>query len=183
MKILIVDTETDSPKPQEAQMLQCAIARLDLDTGETKLVFDSFIRPQGGNGWRNCWFLTNANIPEAVIEAAPPFSQVKAQVEEILQTAPVTAYNLAYDLQVLYRAGCFREQRPNVWPCLMLTCTPICKLPGKYGDRKYPKFIEAYSRFFPNEHFEEKHRAGYDVMQEAKLAYALDQKGYFSRKK
>jgi DNA polymerase III subunit epsilon len=177
--ILIVDCETDSPKPQQAQMLEIAIARLNLDNGEAQLAFDSFIRPQY-DGWRDCWFVQNAKIPESVIDIAPPIEVVREQIVGILDSAPVTAYNLSFDLQVLFRHGVKIKQ---VWPCLMLTCKPILKLPGYYGDWKFPKFEEAWAHFFPRDSYSQQHRAGSDVLQEAKLAYALDQKGYFSRKK
>ena len=179
MKLLIIDTETDSPKANLARIMEVAVGSVDLETGSTELLLDSLVRPDGLDTWRSCWFMENSGIACEAIEAAPPFAQIKGYVEELLKTGPATAYNLPYDLQVLYRHGL---RVPQTWPCLMHTCTPICRLPGRYGDYKYPKFSEAYAHFFPGETFQEKHRAGYDVLHEAKLAYALYKGGYLRMK-
>ena len=173
-ELLIIDTETDSVRPEVANILELAMAKLNLESGEIEIIFDSLIRPESSNDWRDCWFMDNSHIPQTTIEQAPIFSEVKEQFAKLL-TAPVTAFNISYDRTVLRRHGIALV---NLWPCLMLTCKPILKLPGYYNDYKYPKFSEAWRYFFPQEPFEEKHRAGWDVSHEAALAFALYQKGY-----
>ncbi|MDD4874693.1 MAG: hypothetical protein PHE15_06985, partial [Dehalococcoidales bacterium] len=137
------------------------------------VIFDSLILPENDN-WRECWFMKNSHLPEYSIETALKFSEVKEKFAALL-TAPVTAYNLSYDRRVMRRHGLPIE---NVWPCLMQTCTPILKLPGYYNDYKYPKFSEAWHYFFPDLPFVERHRAAWDVLHEAKLAYLLYQQGF-----
>ena len=172
-ELLIIDTETDSTNPDAANILEISMAKVDLESGQVEVVFDSLILPETNN-WRDCWFMQNSHLPESSIETAPKFSEVKDKFAALL-TAPVTAYNLFYDRRVMRRHGLPIE---NVWPCLMRTCTSILKLPGYYGDYKYPKFTEAWNHFFPQEPFTEKHRAGWDAAHEAKLAHKLYQQGY-----
>ncbi len=176
--ILVVDTETDSVKPQSANILEIGLASVDLDTGKTDLLWDSFVHPPGLEWWVDCFFMKNSGIDPDLIRAAPTIEEMEYGVEAYLSLEAVTAFNLYFDREVLFRHGI---KIPNTWPCLMLTAKDILKLPGRYGDWKYPKFTEAWDYFFPDTPFEEKHRAGHDALHEAKLAYALYQRGYFNK--
>jgi DNA polymerase-3 subunit epsilon len=189
--LLIIDTETDSTNPDLANILELALARLDLETGQVDIVFDSLIlpdRPYLPGELEECWWMQHSHVPVSFIQTALKFSEVRNDFAAILAVAPVTAYNLYYDRRVLRRHGLPIE---NVWPCLMQTCTPILKLPGHYhnpfpshygpddyGDYKYPKFTEAWNYFFPDLPFVERHRAAWDALHEAKLAYRLYRDGY-----
>ncbi|MDD5510645.1 MAG: 3'-5' exonuclease [Dehalococcoidales bacterium] len=179
MKIFIVDTETDNVKPQLANILEIGMASLDLETGKIELLFDTLICPPGPETWTNCWFMNHCGLDPEFIRTAPKFTDIKTGIEAYLSFGPITAFNLSFDLQVLYKHG---VRAGHTWPCLMLTTKDILKLPGRYGDWKYPKFSEAYNWFFPETPFEEKHRAGHDAIHEAKLAYALYKRGYFNRR-
>lgn len=178
MKIYVVDTETDNVKPQYANILEIGMACVDLSSGNIELLFDSLVCPPGPEAWCDCWFMNHAGIDPKLVRAAPKFTDIKDGIEAYLSLGPITAFNLSFDLQVLNK---HYVRAPMTWPCLMLTTKDILKLPGRYGDWKYPKFSEAWSFFFPTEPFEEKHRAGDDALHEAKLALALYQRGYFKR--
>ena len=57
--------------------------------------------------------------------------------------------------------------------CTMKATTPICKLPGKFGnDYKWPKLQEAYKHLF-NEEFQGAHDAMADVRACARVYYSL----------
>jgi DNA polymerase III epsilon subunit-like protein len=179
MKLFIVDTETDNANPQVANILEVGIASVDLATGNIELLFDTLVCPpelEGMEGWLDCWFIRTSGVHPDLIRSVPKFVDIKDSIEAYLSIGPVTAFNLSFDLQVLNKHG---VRVPQTWPCLMLTTKNILKLPGYYGDWKYPKFSEAYRWFFPKEPFEEKHRAGHDALHEAKLALSLYRRGFF----
>ncbi len=80
----------------------------------------------------------------------------------------VVAHNMAFDSEVM---GCQfkRVGKPNpldfphlAFECTMKALTPIIKLPGRYGDYKWPSLEEAH-RFFFDEGFEGAHDALADV--------------------
>jgi DNA polymerase III alpha subunit (gram-positive type) len=180
MRIFVVDVETDSVKPQLANILEIGMASVDLDTGQIELLFDTLVCPPGLDGmepWLNCWFMQNSHVDPDLIRKAPKLADIKTGIEAYLALGPVTAYNLSFDLAVLNHNGIETHQ---TWPCLMQTAKFACKIPGKFG-YKLPKFSEAWAFFYPNEPFEEKHRAAYDAMHEAQLALSLSRRGYFWR--
>ena len=180
MKIYVVDTETDNVKPELANILEIGMASVDLLNGQVELLFDTFVCPNGGQGWQDCWFMINSSLDADLIRRAPKLSDMEYGLQAYLDLGPVTAFNLSFDRRVLARNG---FHIGDTWPCLMLTAKDILKLPGFYGDYKYPKFSEAWRYFFPNDLFEEKHRAGHDALHEAMLALTLYQRGYFSGRK
>jgi hypothetical protein len=179
MQIFIVDVETDNVKPQLANIMEMGMASLDLGTGKIELLFDTLIHPPGLELWTDCWFMQHSGVDPELIRKAPAFIDIKTGVEAYLTLGPVTAFNLSFDLQVLKKHDVHAF---HTWPCLMLTTKDILKLPGRYGDWKYPKFSEAWSFFFPDTPLEDSQRAGSDALHEATLAFALYQKGYFNRK-
>ncbi len=80
----------------------------------------------------------------------------------------VVAHNMDFDAEVM---GCqfHRVGKPNPlkfehleFECTMKALTPIIKLPGRYGDYKWPSLEEAH-RFFFDEGFEGAHDALADV--------------------
>ena len=178
-QVLIVDLETTSVNPQLAYILEVAISRVNLTSKEIDPIIDTLIYPEcPAETWLDCWFMANSKLSPEMIWQAPKFTSVRDEVQKQVAALPVTAFNLNFDRQVLYRQN---VQMPQRAPCLMLTCKDILKLPGYYNDYKFPKFSEAWGYFFPKEPFEEKHRAGHDVLHEAKLAIALYERGYLGR--
>ncbi len=173
--VLIVDLETTSTNPQRAHILEVGAALLDLDNMQVQILVDSLVRPDcPEEEWLCCWFMNNANLAPEQVRAAPSWAQVSPRIKELCAAWPVTAFNRSYDIQVLYRHGVPTPMRA---PCLMLAAKDVCRLPGWSGDYKYPKFAEAWREFFPEEPFEEKHRAGYDAVHEARLCGAMYARG------
>lgn len=172
--LLIVDVETDSNHPHHAHILEIAVARLNLGTGTVELPVDTLVRPDcPEDNWHGCWFMENSGVPAKLIRQALTFDSIRPRLESEIQ-GPITAYNTEFDFTVLGRHG---VDIPKPWPCLMLTCTPILRLPGR-SDYKWPKFSEAWHHFFPHERLTESHRAGPDAVNEAKLAFELYKGGY-----
>jgi DNA polymerase-3 subunit epsilon len=79
----------------------------------------------------------------------------------------VTAHNVSFDLLMMDIEMCrkFGDQKwgePRDTFCTMQSMTPICKLPGNYGDFKWPKLQEAHKYCFGDE-FDDAHDAMADV--------------------
>jgi DNA polymerase-3 subunit epsilon len=76
------------------------------------------------------------------------------------------AHNIPYDLSILRiahaRYGSDEQYEKLEHFCTMEASTPICKLPGRYGNYKWPKMVEAYKHFFGRE-FEGAHDAMADI--------------------
>ena len=173
--LLIIDIETDSLNTRSAHILELGVASLDLGSGKIDLLIDTFVRPDcSENSWNQCWYMNNSGVSAEDIRDAPDFNVIRPQLENELKY-PATAYNNEFDFSILAQHG-IKILQP--WPCLMRTCTPILKLPGKYGDYKFPKFIEAWHHFFPHERLVDAHRAGADAINEARLAFELYRGGY-----
>jgi len=90
----------------------------------------------------------------------------------------VVAHNLAFDAEVM-ACQFKRAARPNPlefpelrFECTMKASTPILKLPGNYGDYKWPSLDEAH-RFFLGEGVEGAHDALADVRACARIWKAL----------
>lgn len=182
MNLYVVDVETDSVKPELANILEIGLASVNIGSGETELIFDTLVCPEqmpGMETWLNCWFLEHSGVSPDEIRSAPKFADLKLGIQGWLTLAPVTAYNLHFDLQILARHG---VNPKRTWPCLMQTAKYALKMPGEYRDYKYPSFAEAWRYFLPDEPFEERHRAGHDALHEAKLAFKIHQRGLFHRR-
>ena len=174
-QLLIVDTETTSVNPQDANILEIALATVDLDSGQIDFVVDTLVCPECREEvWLNSWFMSHSGLDPDLIRSAPTFSSIRREIQEHVSQLPTTAYNLYYDAGVLYY---HQVNLPIRAPCLMLTCADVLKSTG-YGKYKWPKFSEAWAYFFPNDDFKEEHRADYDVLHEAELAVVLYKLGY-----
>jgi DNA polymerase-3 subunit epsilon len=87
-----------------------------------------------------------------------------------------TAFNRKFDFDFLQSRGI---QIPQKLPCPMLLATNVCKLPGKFGNYKWPKVEEAYKHFYPDSEYREIHRGADDAMHEADIVLALYRMGIF----
>lgn len=183
MKILVLDIETTGFLDKGGSIVEIGIVELDLETGETEIVFDSLLReeiltedhfkePFG-------WIFKNSDLTTEAVLAAPPAAEVFKQVQEILDSYPAgcTAYNKKFDF------GYLRNRGLNVkdLPCPMLLSTDICKMRNPYGysNYKWPKVEEAWAFFFPDQEYVEKHRGADDAVHEAKIVFELYKRGVF----
>jgi len=177
MKITVVDLETDGVDPRTCQVLEVGIAVADLEAGTSELAFESLVCPPHF-GWEDCWFMQHAFLDRKDILEAPRFEEIKPKLEELMLVNPVTAYNLAFDLRIIYRHGI---SVPKQWPCLMQSAKPILRLPPYRGDWKYPKFSESWHYFFRTTPLEDAHRAGPDAVNEGKLLIQMAKMGHFAK--
>jgi len=180
-EILILDIETTGFQNNGGSIVEIGIVSLNLETGEIKEIFDSLLKediftekhrkhPYG-------WIFQNSDLTFEEIEKAPLAFDVFSKVQEILNSYPLgcTAYNNKFDFGFLESRGL----KIKKLPCPMILSTPICKLPGRYGSYKWPNVEEAFSHFFPESKYDEKHRGLDDAKHEAMIVYRLYQDGIF----
>ncbi len=178
-KVIVIDIETTGYNPLEELILEIGIVELSLLTGETKILFDSFVKePKFGEEHRDSWIFNNSDLKFEDIENAPLFNNLKKSINEIFNQYPVTAFNKSFDL------GFLKAREINVpieLPCIMLTATNICRIPFPTGGSgyKWPKCQEAWDFFFPDSDYIEKHRAADDAIHEAKILFELYKRGQF----
>lgn len=183
---LVFDTETtDLPQyklaadhPLQARVIQ--LACLLLDKGFRPMgQFCTLIQP-------NCWHISEgAKAAHGIDEDTcarygVPIEDAIAVFERLGATAQViVAHNIKFDHFLLSseftRLAKTSQtlQRPQV--CTMLTTTPLCKLPGRYGQYKWPKLSEAYEWAFKEE-LKDAHDALVDCKATARLLQALVQR-------
>lgn len=190
-RILIVDFETDSlPKGRwgshqgdysNVNVLECSLVGVDLASGEYEVFLDTLVRPHGKmRDWRSSWFMTNSGLDPALVEGGSTIRDVCEVLCLALRAAPITAYNLNFELSILRNYGI---RVPRLCECLMITSAELMELPHPTKDQpKYPKFEKAYNFFLPGRAFKQLHRAGDDVLKEAELAIELYERiGYSVR--
>ncbi len=178
-RVAVIDFETTGLNPIYDLIIEIGIIELNLKTGETKIIFDSFVKePKFGEEHRDSWIFDNSNITFEDIENAPLFDNFKEDLNEIFDKYPTTAFNKSFDLSFLKFRGI---KIPKELPCIMKTATNICRIPFPNGGSRYkwPSCQEAWDYFFPNSDYNEKHRAADDAIHEAKILFELISRGHF----
>ncbi len=186
MKVAVIDIETTGLKASNDLILEIGIVELNLDTEETKVLFNNFVKePSFGEKYRNAWIFDNSDMKFEEALNAPNLEKFRNELQEIFNNYGVTAFNISFDLGFLKARG---FNFPNELPCIMITATDICKIPHPNGIRKdryrnsefkWPKVQEAWDFFFPNSNYIEGHRAADDAIHEAKILFELYKSGTF----
>ena len=181
-EILIIDIETTHFLRYGGSIVEVGMVSLNLDDGSTTVVFDSMCREKILTGKHRekpfGWIFRNSSLTVEAVRRAPAFEDLQAEMQQLIDQHPLgaTAYNRAFDFD-------FLEDRGIVFPvklqCPMLLSTPVCKLPGNYGDYKWPKVEEAWAHFFPNHSYVEQHRGADDALHEAAIVFELYRRGLF----
>lgn len=183
MKIAVVDIETTGFLKQGGSIVEIGIVELDLQTGDIKIIYDSLCREKILTAKHKeepfGWIFKNSDLTPEQVRAAPPFEQVKEEVQQILDRYPIgaTAFNKRFDFDFLKNRGLNIKELP----CPMILSTNICKLPNQngYSSYKWPKVEEAFQHFFPDFEYTEKHRGADDAYHEAMIVHKLYELGIF----
>lgn len=178
-KILIVDIETTGFLTEGGTIVEIGAVELDLENGEILEVFNSLCREKTLTAkHRDAWIFQNSDLTVEEVRNAPPFETVIWEFQRIVNNYPagITAFNRAFDIPFLMDRG---VQFKKHLACPMLVSTDILKLPGKFGKFKWPKVEEAFSHFFPDVEYVEKHRGADDAAHEAMIVYKLFTIGAF----
>lgn len=169
MKILVVDIETTGFKHHSDAIVEIGIALVDTDTKEVELVFDKVVRDKKFKPveHRYAWIFQNTTLTFEEVENANTLESFHDEIQEWFNKYKMTAYNKAFDVRFLNAAG-FKMDEVK---CLMNTATQYSQYRTKTGKVKKPKVDEIYNQFFVKEgdEYVEKHRAGADALDEAKI--------------
>ncbi len=149
-EIYVLDTETTGLEgaPRDF-VVDVGICKVDLSKGTVEDVYSSVLgydTEEWDDYLRNAWIFENTDMTLDMVEEAPLALTVIDDVRRILRKKAVTSYNTGYDFnKFLYQEpwnlrGWFME-----FPDIMKAATNVCKLPGYYGDYRYPKLDHAYS--------------------------------------
>ncbi|MEA3558644.1 MAG: exonuclease domain-containing protein, partial [Candidatus Thermoplasmatota archaeon] len=105
-RIAIVDIETTGFESRKDLILEIGVVELLLESGETNILFDSIVREKGfGNDHKDSWVLNNSDLDFEDVRDAPTLKSKKAEIQELLFSYHVTAYNSTFDFGFLRARG------------------------------------------------------------------------------
>lgn len=165
--ILLYDTETTGRNPRTARLVQLAALLVDPSSLEVVETFNKIIMPVGfdipGDA-AEIHGITTARAWEEGLDLATALDMFDVLVRICRRSV---GHNISYDNTVLLceysRVSADPTEFTGLAPlCTMLALTDRCKLPGKYGNHKWPTLAEAY-RFCFDQEFEDAHTALGDV--------------------
>lgn len=123
-------------------------------------------------------------ITDAMVEVVGMRPEVVVPVfNNLLKMADrLVAHNMKFDLLIMKALySRLAADQKILWEipkiCTMLSSKPILKLPGKYGDYKWPSLEEAYAFLVNPDGFEDAHNAAADVMACRAVLKALEERG------
>jgi len=175
MKINILDIETTSLEPEIGHIVEIGIVTINVSTYEITTTFDSIVKESGfGSEEKDAWIFNNSDLKYIDVIDATYLENIRDEVQMILNKYPTTAFHKEFDFGYLKTRD---FQILNELPCIMLEATPICKIPGYYGNYKWPKAQETWDYFFPDSDYIEKHRAADDAFHEALILFEMYKRG------
>lgn len=168
MKLIIVDIETTGFYHSDA-IVEIAIALVDTKTKESYLLFDNVVKDKKFNPLKhsNSWIFQNTTLTVDDVMKAKSIEDYFEELQIIFDEYPMTAYNKSFDLRFLRACG-FKIKDVD---CLMKKATQYSNYADKNGRVKKPSVEEIYNQFFVTDgkKYIEKHRAGSDVIDEARI--------------
>lgn len=173
MNYLVFDTET-SGLPNfkiqcdtSARIVQMSAILLDEDFEEVAC-FSTLIKLSDGTKIQPGAFQAHGISEELCEKFGINIESALRMFDGLAEKADkMVAHNLKFDAYLLDT-----EQTLAGYPkfdvikhgiCTMLASTPICKLPGRGGNYKWPKLAEVYNIFYPNAPMFDAHDALVDV--------------------
>jgi DNA polymerase III subunit epsilon len=148
------------------RMVQFAWILCD-DAGNEIAAANRIVRPQGyaiPDAASRIHGITNER---ALAEGLPLADVVAEALPHLDQATHLVAHNVSFDHAIL-GAECLRLGHPLPFGkkplrCTMKESTAYCKLPGRYGDYKFPSLAELHKKLFGKPH-PEAHDARADVL-------------------
>lgn len=124
-------------------------------------------------------------ISDEIIEkAALSYKTVSPMFNQLIRKADLlVAHNMQFDL-LMARAMFTRVAYPHDTilgipkVCTMLSAKPVLKLPGKFGDYKWPSLDESYKELVDPDGFEGAHDGMVDAKACAAVLFALEDAGH-----
>lgn len=177
MKFIFFDTETTGlPKNWKAPMQEIdnwprviQLAWMVCDEEGIVLRKHSFlIKPEGwemptGDFWKDHGYTQQVNM----VLGIPIRNALDIFISDLSECDALVSHNMDFDYNVvgaeMLRAKSEKLGKVITKICTKTTSTNYCKLPGNYGNYKWPKLDELH-RFLFNKHFENAHDALADVI-------------------
>lgn len=175
--ILVLDIETDGLNACWNRIVEIGAVLLNTTNGAITNLFGSTVFDDHARSRcldLNAWVFQNTTLLADEVLSSPPLSHFFPVLDELFQKYPVVAYNMNFDISFLKDRG---FHFPSALPCPMLFAAGILRLPGYYGDFKWPKVQECLDFFGIDER--EPHRALEDARLEAQVIYQLIMKHEF----
>lgn len=183
----ILDSETsglwrkDLPadSPDQPGLLQLACKVVD---GRRRPVgrFSRIIRPEGYSvepGAEAIHGISEAYAYQVGVPAWVALVELRASIEGVNR---IVAHNVQFDRQVIEAAIARTGAEGSWWRskigklfCTMEASAPILKLPGLYGDYKFPSLPEAFNALCAPLVYEPTHNADIDTDRTADIYFAL----------
>ena len=186
---LIFDTETTGlPKDYKApisdlnnwpRLVQIAWLQCD-NSGNVLASSDYIVKPQGFTIPKESENIHGISTEKAMTEGIA-LKKVLNQFSMAINASNfLIAHNMSFDEKIV-GAEFLRENIQNKLSVISKICTKelsidYCKLPGNYGNYKWPSLSELYYKLF-NHNFEEAHNAKVDVHACAKCFFKLKSDG------
>lgn len=182
--ILFFDTETtgkadfraEPDAPHQPRLVQFA-ALLCEDNGDEVGLASLIIRPHQFTIPADASAIHGITTQKALDCGVHLESALDLFVSWSTAAKPIVAHNIQFDRWILLgemmRSGAIKpEYIFHDGFCTMKAMTQMCKLPGNYGDYKWPKLIEAYRHCFGCD-FDKAHDALADVLACKKVYFWL----------
>ncbi len=172
---LFFDTETtglpkdyDSPASDTAnwpRMVQLSWILTD-NQGNELSKGDYIIRPNGFEIPTGASDIHGITTERALAEGVPLDSAMSMFTDALKTAEYIVGHNVSFDIHVvgaeMIRLGLEDILSPMKAYCTMLSGTDYCKLPGMYGNYKWPKLQELHKKLFGYE-FDGAHNSAADI--------------------
>lgn len=150
MKILVIDTETTGLNgyPRD-DIVEIAICEVNTEEKTVFPVLSQFINydfSKWSHNKKNAWIFNNSDITIELLEnIGVSLKTIVSSIQILVKDRLITSYNTEYDFYKFLEKDPWelRKFYKILMPCLMLSSTNICKIPGNYGGYKWPSLMEA----------------------------------------
>lgn len=165
---------------QEGQARICQLALLLVDENRNTVAeFSALIKP---DGWiiSDGAYETHGKSMEDCERYGLPIASAYGAFDCFAKRAGLfVCHNMNFDWRLLEIEAAYGQKTlPQIQKfCTMKAATPVCKLPGRYGDFKWPKAIEALQILCDRDIGDDAHDAMHDTRACKDIFFALMDKG------
>lgn len=163
-EIIVIDLETTGLSPYSDAIVEIAACKLNLETGTIEPVFNKLCQEKNKEIERKAWIFTHSDLDYWDVYNAHYLTEYRKEIQHLLNTYPVTAYNQEFDFGFLEERGF--KIRKRFWDP-MHEFTDLVAIPYNDWEYKWPKVEESWYHFFPNVKYPGRHRALEDSIIEA----------------
>ena len=187
---LFIDTETSGfynnkeppDHPSQPHLVQFA-AILDDENQKIKAVINCRVNSGVEEIAQGAQDVHGISVSEAKAFGLPVMVVCSIFANLRKMTSRVVAHNIEFDMNIMAAQFARIEKPFNISEgvfCTMRASSFVLKLPGKFGDYKWPKLSEAYNSLVDDKGFEGAHDAFADVKACRRVYYKLEELGYAS---